>query len=294
MSTLKELLKKESRRFVISIIVTTHINMNMNNNNISSALQNLSQPTTAFRMIENCNGRNYAFERHNNIVCNEAVVPNRGNAVEQATKGKSGRDRMCCFPNTRGLHHTSKNTPVETHSDRADELGNSVVCGNAVEQNCGNAIERATRGESGRDKKGCFPNTGGLHRTSGNAPLETHPPYSHVNNSNSPSSRRTQVASSAFQIHRNETTRHSTKHRRNLNANRKKYKQLCHLKDVKICSTALRKVKQLELDYIKKNVVICDGGDNESDGIQNRPNIDGVSCLRICEGVFGLLIQNVH
>jgi hypothetical protein len=64
-----------------------------------------------------------------------------------------------------------------------------------------------------------------------------------------------------------------------LNANRKKYKQHYHLKDVQICRTALKKVKLLDLDYIKKNVVVCDGGDNESDGIQNRSDIDGVSCL---------------
>jgi hypothetical protein len=64
-----------------------------------------------------------------------------------------------------------------------------------------------------------------------------------------------------------------------LNANRKKDKQLCHLKDVQISRTALRKVNLLDFNYIKKNVIVCDGGDNESDGIQNRLDIEGVNCL---------------
>ncbi len=35
------------------------------------------------------------------------------------------------------------------------------------------AIERNSWGKSRSDRKCCFPNTGGLHRTSGNAPLDT-------------------------------------------------------------------------------------------------------------------------
>ena len=57
--------------------------------------------------------------------------------------------------------------------NHAIDLENSVVCGNAVERNRGNAVERATRGKSGCESKCRFPNTGGLHRTSGDAPLET-------------------------------------------------------------------------------------------------------------------------
>ncbi len=64
-----------------------------------------------------------------------------------------------------------------------------------------------------------------------------------------------------------------------MNSNNKKYKQLHHLKDVQISQIALKKVKLLDFDYIKKNVVVCDGGDNESNGIQNRPDIDSVNCL---------------
>ena len=40
----------------------------------------------------------------------------------------------------------------------------------------------------------------------------------------------------------------------------------------------------MDLDYIKKNVVVCDGGENESGGIQNRPDIDGATCLRVRDG----------
>ena len=170
--------------------------------------------------------------------------------------------------------------------ERSDviDLEHSVVCGNAVEQNRGNAIERATRGKSGCESKCRFPNTGGLHRTSGDALLETHPSFCYVHKRNSSSSKRTQAASRAFLVNRNESARHSTKHRRILNANRKKDKQHYHLKDVKICKTALKKVKLLDLDYIRKNVVVCDGGENESDGIQNRPDIDGATCLRVRDG----------
>jgi len=88
----------------------------------------------------------------------------------------------------------------------------------------------------------------------------------------------------AFVVNRNESARHSTKHRRILNANRKKDKQHHRLKDVKICNTALKKVKLLDLDYIRKNVVVCDGDENESNGIQNRPDIDGATCLRVRDG----------
>jgi len=242
------------------------------------------QASSAIRSSANCDERNHAIDLENSVVCGNAVERNRGNAVERATRGKSRCESKCCFPNTGGLHCTSGDAPLETHLEMAHEHENSVVCGNAVERNQGNAVERAMRGKSRCESKCRFPNTGGLHRTSGDAPLETHPSFSYVHKRNSPSSKRTQAASSAFHINRNESARHSTKHRRMLNANRKKYKQHYHLKDVQICKTALKKVKLLDLDYIKKNVVICDGGENESDGIQNRPDIDGATCIRVRDG----------
>ncbi len=64
-----------------------------------------------------------------------------------------------------------------------------------------------------------------------------------------------------------------------MNANRKKYKQLHHLKDVQKKQNCIEEGQAMDFDYIKKNVVVCDGGDNESDSIQNRLDIDGVNCL---------------
>ncbi len=37
-------------------------------------------------------------------------------AVKRNSWGKSGCEWMCCFPNTRGLHPTSGDAPLETHT----------------------------------------------------------------------------------------------------------------------------------------------------------------------------------
>ncbi len=134
----------------------------MNNQNILTPTQNLCQPTTAIWI--NCDGRNDALEHKNNVLCGDAVEQNHSDAVEQATRGKSGHDGKCCFSNTGGLHCTSGDAPLETHSERAVERENSVVCGSTVEQNRGKAVEQATRGKSGCESKCRFPNTGGLHK----------------------------------------------------------------------------------------------------------------------------------
>ncbi len=148
----------------------------MNDENIYTPTH-LSQATTAIRMSANCDGCNHALDIEKSVVCGNAVEQNRGNAIEQATKGKSGCESKCHFPNTGGLHRTSGDAPLETHLKRA--------CGNAVEQNRGNAVEQATMGKSGCGSKCCFPNTGGLHRTSGDAPLETHPERAHEHDNSS-------------------------------------------------------------------------------------------------------------
>ncbi len=75
------------------------------------------------------------------MACGNAVEQNRGNAIEQATRGKSGCEMKCRFSNTGGLHRTSGYAPLKTHPERAHEHDNSSVCGNAVEQNRGNAVE---------------------------------------------------------------------------------------------------------------------------------------------------------
>ena len=270
--------RRSSRR--VKNLATTHYSKKATVLNCNSAMQ----ASAAIRSSANCDERSVIIDLEHSVVCGNAVERNRGNAIERATRGKSGCESKCRFPNTGGLHRTSGDAPLETHLEMAHENENSVVCGNAVEQNQGNAVERATRSKSRCESKCRFPNTGGLHRTSGDALLETHPSFCYVHKRNSSSSKRTQAASRAFLVNRNESARHSTKHRRILNANRKKDKQHYHLKDVKICKTALKKVKLLDLDYIRKNVVVCDGGENESDGIQNRLDIDGATCLRVRDG----------
>ena len=69
-----------------------------------------------------------------------------------------------------------------------------------------------------------------------------------------------------------------------MNANNKSCKQFYLLKDVKVCSVVSKKIKYLTLDYIKKNIVVCDGGDNECDGIQNTPDFENVCYLQIRDG----------
>ncbi len=239
-------------------VATTHYSKKATVLNCNSAMQ----ASTAIRSSANYDEHSDVIDLEHSVVCGNAVEQNRGNAIERATRGKSGCESKCRFPNTGGLHRTSGDAPLETHLEMAHENENSVVCGNAVERNQGNAVERATRSKSECESKCRFPNTGGLHRTSGDALLETHPSFYYMHKRNSSSSKRTQAASRAFLVNRNESARHSTKHRRILNANRKKEKQHYHLKDVKICKTALKKVKLLDLDYIRKNVVVCDGGEN--------------------------------
>ena len=135
---------------------------------------------------------------------------------------------------------------------------NSVVCGQAVEQ--------ASWVKSGCEYKCCFLNTGGLHRTSVDSPLETHhsphPPWYHVHKSNSLYSRRIQVTAVAYIHKRDGSTKHSIIHRRKVNANNKSRKQYHLLKDVEVCNVVSEKIKYLTLDYINKNVVVFNSGDN--------------------------------
>ena len=83
---------------------------------------------------------------------------------------------------------------------------------------CGHVVEPASQGKSGCECKCRFPNTGGLHRTSGYAPLETHHsphlPWGNVHESNSPSSRQTKLAAVASGHEKFEFMSHSTKDRK--------------------------------------------------------------------------------
>jgi hypothetical protein len=102
------------------------------------------------------------------------------------------------------------------------------------------AVERNSGGKSRCEQMCCFPNTGGLHRTSGDAPLETPtlqipvPVWCSVHKSKSSSSKQTQVAAVTYKQILHHPVKHSTKHKRSLNANRKCQKQKFKLKDVVI------------------------------------------------------------
>jgi hypothetical protein len=148
-------------------------------------------------------------------------------AIEHTSWGKSRCERMCCFPNTGGLHCTSGDAPLETPTLRnsASWQQPESTCGMREGSVVEDAIEHTSWGKSRCERMCCFPNTGGLHRTSGDAPLETptlrNPAWCHVNRSKSLSSRRTQLAGVAYRHIPHESVRHSTKHRRGLNADRK-------------------------------------------------------------------------
>jgi hypothetical protein len=142
-----------------------------------------------------------------------------------------------------------------------------------------------------------FPNTGGLQRTSGDAPLETgvfagrsieedaighnmHPPWCHMSKSKSMLSRRTQVAANAYKDKLHKSARCTTKHKRGVNTNRKQYEQIKYLKDVQVCNvTSNRRVQCMNLDYIGKNIVVCIGGDTTSDAIKKTSTLNSVHYL---------------
>ncbi len=96
--------------------------------------------------------------------------------LERNSWGKSRCELMCCFPITGGLHRTSGDAPLETptlqHSSsilQAELITHGMHEGSVVED----AVERNSWGKSRCELMCCFPITGGLHRTSGDAPLET-------------------------------------------------------------------------------------------------------------------------
>ena len=205
------------------------------------------------------------------------VIP----TVEGNSGGKSRCEQMCRFPITGGLHPTSGDAPLETPTLRNPELitggmgGGSGMHGGSVVED---AIEHNSWGKSRCEQMCRFPNTGGLHRTSGDAPLETPtlqipvPVWCGVHKSNSSSSKRTQVAAVAYKQILHHPVKHSTKHKRRLNANRKCQKQKYKLKDVVIGNGKFTP-KCLSLNYIRKNSVVCDGGATESDALKSKYGI---------------------
>ncbi len=67
--------------------------------------------------------------------------------------------------------HVDFNTPMPTHNPRQPRTNCSMHAGRCVIED---ADERNSWGKSGCEWMCHFPNTGGLHRTYGDAPLETH------------------------------------------------------------------------------------------------------------------------
>jgi len=204
-------------------------------------------------------------------------------AVERNSWGKSRCEQMCRLPNTGGLRRTSGDAPLETPTLRDPLLITRVGMreGSVVED----AVERNSWGKSRCEQMCRFPNTGGLHRTSGNAPLETPtlqdplPVWCHVHKSNSSSSRRTRVAAVAYKNINNEMVKRSTRHKRRLNENKKCRKQKLKLKDVVVGNGPLQSnVRCLSLDELRQNIVVCDGGATDLDAIKDT---SGIICLRV-------------
>ncbi len=81
------------------------------------------------------------------------------------------------------------------------------------------------------------------------------------------------------------SARHTTKHKRGVNADRKQYKQIKYLKDVQVCNVkSTRRVQYMSLDYTRKNIVVCNGGDTTSDTIKNTSSLNSVHYLWIHDG----------
>jgi hypothetical protein len=88
------------------------------------------------------------------------------------------------------------------------------------------------------------------------------------------------VAANAYKDKPHKSARHTTKHKRGVNANRKQYKQIKYLKDVQVCNVASsRRIQYMSLDYIWKNIVVCDGGDTTSDATNNTLALNSVHYL---------------
>ena len=164
-----------------------------------------------------------------------------------------------------------------------------------------NAVERNFWGKSRNELSCRFHNSGGLHRLSGDAPLETRiltrnqrdhesypdiadpPPYCHTYKAMTPSSLRTREAAIAYKKEACKSIKRSTKHKRVRNATKKSFKQIKNLKNVKPPSNlATSNVKFLSIQDITKRIVVCDGGKTDSDGI--RPTREDIYCLRIRDG----------
>ena len=104
-------------------------------------------------------------------------------AVERNSWGKSRGGRMCRFPNTGGLHHTSGNAPLDTRIMSHNENRLGTQTGTKLTSASSMIALGTTVAPSIHDLD-----------------LTTHSPWCHVNKSQTPSSKRTRVAASAFKV----------------------------------------------------------------------------------------------
>ncbi len=126
-----------------------------------------------------------------------------------------------------------------------------------------NVVERSSWEKSRRGRKCHFPPKGGLHHTSRDASLETHleiPNWCYAYKSESPSSRRTRAAAAEYRIVSQIHWGHLTNHRRFVSMNRKRFKQRNYLRKVKSRKIVSLNIQCLSANFIKNNIVVCDGG----------------------------------
>ncbi len=78
------------------------------------------------------------------------------------------------------------------------------------------------------------------------------------------------MAANAYKDKPHKSARRTTKRKKGVNADTKRYKQIIYLKGVQVCNVASnRRVQYMSSDYIRKKIVVCNGGDTTSDAIKN-------------------------
>ncbi len=190
-------------------------------------------------------------------------------AAERNSWGKSRSDRMCHFPNTGGLHRISGDAPFETQN---------FTCNNNTEMS--HIATTAFYANRNINRQ-----SWAISEVMGRMGQSLHPSWCYVNKSYNPLLRRTQVTACAYRDKSHKSASWMMKHKRCTNTNQKHYKQGKYLKDVQVCNVASnRKVQFMTSDSIRRNIVVCDGGDMTDDAIQPISSCSGTYCLCIRDG----------
>ena len=124
----------------------------------------------------------------------------------------------------------------------------------------------------------------GVNINGANTDIADPPPYCHTFKANTPSSQRSREAAIAYLKEACKLVKRNTKHNRDKNANKKKFKQKIFLKDVKPPSNLASNtnINFLTIEEMTKRIVVCDVGKTDNDGIQ--PLEKDIYCLKICNG----------